>query len=275
MLCFASELLRVKPHVGLLFTHKELTRLTQFKFDAFARRSRLVHEVTDTNCWAQNSSSHGYVFTTFKHQLLTNRMRNGVKTHNCCMNIFYSIPSNRGCDVLVQFPFKESWESLKNKNKPKTPMHKMCSRIKIQQTQKQCSTWTENDKSLVTTPFQQSQYQIKKKKDKKEKKKPPHQPQQRQPESTTCTSRPCSSTDNSLPIPSDEGCQATGTQQPTGHLLTKTVLTEHHIRPRHLCQQLQQHHATTVLGEHVGEVELSTAQGHHITDAATAQACWR
>lgn len=110
---------------------------------------------------------------------------------------------------------------------------------------------------------------------KKEKKKPPHQPQQEQPESTTCTSGPCSTTDNSLPIPSDEGRQATGAQQPTGHLLTKTVLTEHHIRPRHLRQQLQQHHAATVLGEHVGEVELGTAQGHHITDAATAQACWR
>ena len=118
MLCFASELLRVKTHAGLLFTHKELTRLTQDKFDAFARHSHLVHEVTDTNRWAQNSSSHGYVFATFKHQLLTNRMRNGVKTHNCCMNIFYSIPNNRGCDVLVQFPFKESWESLQNKNKP-------------------------------------------------------------------------------------------------------------------------------------------------------------
>lgn len=62
------------------------------------------------------------------------------------MNICYSIPNNRGCDVSVQFPFKESWESQQNKNKPKTPKHKMCSRIKIQQTQKRCSTWTENDK---------------------------------------------------------------------------------------------------------------------------------
>ena len=76
LLCFASELLRVKPNVGLLFTNKERTRLTQDKFDAFAPHSHLVHEVIDTNCWAQNGSSHGYVFTTFKHQLLTNRVRN-------------------------------------------------------------------------------------------------------------------------------------------------------------------------------------------------------
>ena len=45
--------------------------------------SRLVHDVIDTECWAQNVSTHDHVFATFKRRFLTNGTRNGVK--NCCV----------------------------------------------------------------------------------------------------------------------------------------------------------------------------------------------
>ena len=46
----------------------------------FATPTRLVH-VTDTNCPAQNGSSHGHISATFKCKLLTNQTTNGPK--NC------------------------------------------------------------------------------------------------------------------------------------------------------------------------------------------------
>ena len=39
-------------------------------------QSSLVHDVTKTDCWAQNGSSHGHIFATFKRRFLTNRNRN-------------------------------------------------------------------------------------------------------------------------------------------------------------------------------------------------------
>ena len=53
-----------------------------------------VHDVTDTDCWAQNGNVHGHIFTTFKKcQFLANRTRNEVE--NGCKSNFYSSPSNR------------------------------------------------------------------------------------------------------------------------------------------------------------------------------------
>ena len=36
-------------------------RLAREAFDIFATHSGLVHDVTDTDCWAQNSRTHGRV----------------------------------------------------------------------------------------------------------------------------------------------------------------------------------------------------------------------
>ena len=35
-------------------------------FDTFATHFGLVHDVTDTDCWPQYGSTHGYVFAIFK-----------------------------------------------------------------------------------------------------------------------------------------------------------------------------------------------------------------
>ena len=37
-------------------------------FDTLATHAGLVHDIIDSNCWAQNGSTHGHVFTAFKHK---------------------------------------------------------------------------------------------------------------------------------------------------------------------------------------------------------------
>ena len=51
-------------------------RLVCDVFDAFATRSGLVYDSTDTDCWAQSGSTHSCVFTTFNFFLGTNWTRN-------------------------------------------------------------------------------------------------------------------------------------------------------------------------------------------------------
>ena len=41
-------------------------------FDTFGTHSGLVHDITDPNCWEQNGSTHGCVFSAFKLWVLTN-----------------------------------------------------------------------------------------------------------------------------------------------------------------------------------------------------------
>ena len=40
---------------------------------AFATNAGLIHDVTDTGNWAQNGSTHSYVFATFTRRFLTSR----------------------------------------------------------------------------------------------------------------------------------------------------------------------------------------------------------
>ena len=49
---------------------KSRKRLVRDVFDTFATHARLVYDVTDTDYWAQNGSTHGRVLATFKHQSL-------------------------------------------------------------------------------------------------------------------------------------------------------------------------------------------------------------
>ena len=44
-------------------------------FDIFVRHSFLVRDITDTDCWAQNGSTHSCVLTAFRHWCVTNRTR--------------------------------------------------------------------------------------------------------------------------------------------------------------------------------------------------------
>ena len=71
---FASKKLSPSgcSHVGSLFTNKEQKRQVHDVVYISATSAGLVHDVTDTNCLAQNGDTHDRVFMTFKYQLLTN-----------------------------------------------------------------------------------------------------------------------------------------------------------------------------------------------------------
>ena len=57
-------------------------------FNTSSRHDYLVQDITDTECWAQNSSTRIIIiFTNFKCQLLTNTLKNQTKT---CYFIFHS-----------------------------------------------------------------------------------------------------------------------------------------------------------------------------------------
>ena len=90
---FKSELLRAHTFSFPFLSLKGRKRLAHGVSDTSATHAGLVHEVTDTHCWAQNGSTHGHVFIIFRRRLLINRMRNWEKS--CCVNIFLCIPISR------------------------------------------------------------------------------------------------------------------------------------------------------------------------------------
>ena len=47
---------------------KSRKRMSHDVFDTFTPHSGLVHDVTNTDCWAQNGSTHGRVLATFKRR---------------------------------------------------------------------------------------------------------------------------------------------------------------------------------------------------------------
>ena len=57
------------------FQMKSRKGLVRDVFDTFATRSGLVYDVTDTDCWTQNGSTHDRVAATAKRRFLTNRIR--------------------------------------------------------------------------------------------------------------------------------------------------------------------------------------------------------
>ena len=92
----------------MFFTSKEKTILAHDVFDNFYTRSWFVHDVTDTDCWAQNGSTHCRVFVTFDPSLtgaemLIHRLQ-GQKCEKtavsiCCFSL------SRGA-ASCRFPFK-------------------------------------------------------------------------------------------------------------------------------------------------------------------------
>ena len=75
---------RMWSHQGafMLVTNKKQEKVGSSRVWYFRHIIMLafVHDVTDTDCWAQNGSTHGRVFTTLKRRFLTNRRRNCIKT---------------------------------------------------------------------------------------------------------------------------------------------------------------------------------------------------
>ena len=69
---------------------KKRKNLSHDVFDTLATHAGSVHDVKDTDCWAQNGSAHGRVFANFERRLLKNKTINQAK--NCCVSIFYFIP---------------------------------------------------------------------------------------------------------------------------------------------------------------------------------------
>ena len=65
----------------LHFCHHGQGGLNIFFFFTFAKQDRLVYEVTDTDRWAQNGSTHGCVLVAFKHGVLTNKTKHWMKNY--------------------------------------------------------------------------------------------------------------------------------------------------------------------------------------------------
>ena len=50
------------------FPKKSVKRLARDVFDFSVRQTNFIHDISDTDSSAQNGSSHGAVFSTFKDQ---------------------------------------------------------------------------------------------------------------------------------------------------------------------------------------------------------------
>lgn len=59
-------------------------------YNTFATRASLVHDITDADCWVENGSADGHVFTTSKYWFFTNKTRNRVekKLYVCFLFFF-------------------------------------------------------------------------------------------------------------------------------------------------------------------------------------------
>ena len=79
---------------------KSRKRLARDVLHSFASHSSPVHDVTNIDCWAQNGSTHGRVFETYKRGFLTNRTRNVVK-NGCVSFLFKSIPIDKDVMLLL------------------------------------------------------------------------------------------------------------------------------------------------------------------------------
>ena len=68
-------------------------RLANDVFKTFATHSALVHDISDTDCWAQSGTTHGHAFAIF------NKQEHKLVEKLLC--IFHFIPVSRACDALV------------------------------------------------------------------------------------------------------------------------------------------------------------------------------
>ena len=78
-------------HIRL--TNEEWKRLAHDVFHILAMHAGLVYDITDTDCWAQNGSTHAHVLVTFKLQFVRNGMRHWVQK---MVSIFYFLAIDLG-----------------------------------------------------------------------------------------------------------------------------------------------------------------------------------
>ena len=87
---------------------KSRKRLAHNVFDAFATQASLVHDISDKDCWAQNSSICGHV-ATFKQTFNKKKKLDKKKKNHpdCCMSVLFLFLEGRALDAsLLQFSFK-------------------------------------------------------------------------------------------------------------------------------------------------------------------------
>ena len=58
-------------------------------FDTLATHAGHVHDIIDTNCWAQNGSTHGHVFTAFEHRFWSSCNEARSQVDSCCLYFFF------------------------------------------------------------------------------------------------------------------------------------------------------------------------------------------
>ena len=72
--CWLVLLLLLAPpgrsSVGYVLISEEEKTLTRDVFDTFATHSSHVHDVTDTDCWAQTGSTYGRIFATLRGRFI-------------------------------------------------------------------------------------------------------------------------------------------------------------------------------------------------------------
>ena len=54
-------------------------------FDTFATHTGHIHDVTDTDCWAQHGGVYGRVFASFKRRSLTSRTDEKSSEKSLCV----------------------------------------------------------------------------------------------------------------------------------------------------------------------------------------------
>ena len=85
---------------------KSTTSLGCDEFNTYTTNAAFVHDVTDTNHWAQYGSTHGRVLATFNVDFMANRTRDRVKL--CCALVFYFIPIDKArSSSSLRVPFSE------------------------------------------------------------------------------------------------------------------------------------------------------------------------
>ena len=88
---------------------KSRKRLAHDLFATFATHAGLVHDITDTDCWAQNGSTHGHVFITlnfiFNLFFYEQDQKSNEKLH-CLFSFFFFF----SCFVII--PFLSIWPKL-------------------------------------------------------------------------------------------------------------------------------------------------------------------
>ena len=101
LFCLEFQLFAMWPCWFTLYQRRpEKVWLIMHYFSTQITHSSLVDGITDVDCWAQNGSTHGHVFATFRCNLFLTGPENLAQTNKQTKRyIFHSFPINRACDA--------------------------------------------------------------------------------------------------------------------------------------------------------------------------------